>query len=226
MSNKAWIIFATVCIALLGGLIYLSNKDKVDVSTVDGSAIQSAIPQSGNIGDHVFGDKDSKVVMIEYGDFQCNPGCRVLHENFEPLMESYKDSIAFVYRNFPLTAIHPNALAASATAEAAGLQGKYWDMWNLLFNKQAEWSSADATQRTVYFEGYAKTVGLNIDKYHEALKSSDLTQKIRYDQALGQSSKVTGTPTVFINGEKISGEKLASTEAIKKTLDEAIKNAK
>ena len=226
MSKKAWIIFVAICVALLVTLVALTNKEKLDVSNNDGNAIQVASEASGGIGDHVFGNKDSKVVMIEYGDFQCNPGCKTLHENYAPIMDSYKDSVAFVYRNFPITSLHPNTLAASATAEAAGLQGEYWKMWNLLFEKQAEWSSASPTTRTSLFESYAKDLKLDMDKYRTALQDSALTKKISFDQALGQKDGVSGTPTVFINGAKVDGEKLMSTDAIKKTLDEAIKNAK
>lgn len=226
MSKKAWIIFVGICVALLVTLVAMSNKEKLDVSSVDVNAIQAATPQSGDIGEHVFGNKDSKVVMIEYGDFQCNPGCKTLHENYAPIMDEYKDSVAFVYRNFPITSIHPNTLAASATAEAAGLQGEYWKMWNLLFEKQAEWSSASPDQRTALFESYAKDLKLNMDSYQEALRNPSLTKKISFDQALGQQDGVTGTPTLLINGVKLDGEKYMSTEALKKTLDEAIKNNK
>ncbi|MEO7904320.1 MAG: thioredoxin domain-containing protein, partial [Candidatus Saccharimonadales bacterium] len=149
MSSKTWIIFVGACVLLLGCLVVLSNNERLDVSGIDQTQIQQPKEDSGNIGDHIFGNKDSTITLIEYGDFQCNPGCKNLHENMKPIMQSaeYKDKIRFVYRNFPITSIHPNTLAASATAEAAGLQGKYWEMWDMLFEAQAEWSAASSDQR-------------------------------------------------------------------------------
>lgn len=225
MSSRTWIIFVAACVILLGGLIVLSDKNKLDVSGVDQTKIQQPKEESGNIGDHVFGNKDSKVTLIEYGDFQCNPGCKNLYENMKPIMQSaeYKDNIRFVYRNFPITSIHPNTLAATASAEAAGLQDKYWEMWDVLFENQAEWSAANSDQRTGLFEGYAKSVGVNIDTFKTDIAGEAVMKKIKYDQALASAAGVTGTPTVYLNGEKVEGKDLASTGAIKALLDGVIK---
>lgn len=228
MSSKTWIIFVGACLLLLGGLVVLGNQNKLDVSSVDQAKIQQPKEDSGGIGDHVFGNKDSKVTLIEYGDFQCNPGCKDLHDNMKPIMQSeeYKNKFRFVYRNFPITSIHPNTLIASASAEAAGLQGKYWEMWSIIFDNQAEWSGADSSQRGGMFEGYAKSVGLDMDKYAADMAGEKLSKKISYDQALGGDAGVTGTPTVFLNGEKVEGQDMASTGAIKALLDKAIKENK
>src|SRR4051812_16240717 len=118
MSGKGWIIFGAICVVLFGGLVFWSGRDRVDVSSVDTNKIQPASSDSGNIGDHVFGNKDAKVVLMEYGDFQC-PGCGSAHPTVKALSEKYKDQLAFVFRNFPLTSIHPNARAAAAAVETA-----------------------------------------------------------------------------------------------------------
>lgn len=228
VGAKGWIIFSAAVVVVLGALVYFSQQDKLDVSGFDKAKAIAANDENGQIGDHVFGNKDSDIVFIEYGDFQCNPGCRVFHENFSPIMkdEAYMSKVKFVFRNFPISQIHPHAMAAAATAEAAGMQGKYWEMWDTLFNNQAKWSGADAKERGALFEGYAKEVGLNIDKYREDITSDAVTKKIRFDRAIATASKVSGTPTTFLNGELVKGEDIGSTESIKALLDKAIEQKK
>ena len=139
MDKFRWIIFAAIIVLVLGGLIVYSrmNSTSVDVSNVDATAIIGPSEQNGNIGDHVYNDTESSVILVEYGDFQC-PGCGSAHPYVKTLLEEYGDRISFVFRNFPLTSIHPNARAAAAAAEAAGLQGKYWEMHDVIFENQSE----------------------------------------------------------------------------------------
>jgi len=187
----------------LGGLIFLSNKDKVNVDNVTTGVVQAASTQTGNIADHVFGNAKSKVVMIEYGDFQC-PGCGSAYPIITPLTEKYKDQIAFIFRNFPLTQLHPNAMTAAAAAEAAGLQGKYWEMHNKLYENQSAWSSLSTNTRVDFFVSYAKSLGLNTTTFQSDLTGTAISQKIGYDQALGRKDGVTGTPTFFFDGKQTS----------------------
>ncbi|MEO5950591.1 MAG: thioredoxin domain-containing protein [Candidatus Saccharimonadales bacterium] len=202
MSKKTWIIFVAAVVVLFGGLIFLSNKSKIDVSQVDTNKINPASVQSGDIADHVFGKADSKVVVIEYGDFQC-PTCGSVYPNMKTVTDKYKDQIAFVFRNFPITTIHPNARAAAAAVEAAGLQDKYWDMYNRLYQAQTQWSSLSATDRTSYFDAAAKDLGLNLDTFNTDIASDKVNQKISYDQAVAKKINVTGTPTVYMNGKVV-----------------------
>lgn len=227
MSGKMWIIFSAIVVVVIGGMVYMSTRERLDVSDLGKAASGRILPaeeRNGNIGDHVFGNRDAKVLLIEYGDYQCNPGCSLFHENFRPIMQSdeYKDKIAFVYRNFPIPQIHPNAIAAASVAEAAGKQGKFWEMWDVLFTNQSEWSGASTSERGSLFDDYARQIGLNTDKLSEDSASNSVSKKIKFDRALGAAAGVTGTPTVFLNGEKVDGERIGSTEAIKTLLDEAI----
>jgi protein-disulfide isomerase len=201
LSKRTWIIFAVICIAVLGGLIYLSSKNKIDVSNVDINKIQPAAVQSGEIADHTFGKADSKVVLVEYGDFQC-PGCGAAYQPVKDVTEKYKDHVAFVFRNFPLTTIHPNARVAAAAAEAAGLQGKYWEMHDKLYKNQSAWQNLSGTERTDFFVNYATDLGLNTDKFKVDISGKSVNQKISFDQALGKKANVSATPTFFLNGKK------------------------
>ena len=220
MTTKTWIIFAAIVVVLFGGLLYWSGRDRIDVSKVNENDILSASTKSGDIADHVRGNKDAKVVLIEYGDFQC-PGCGAAYPRVKALEEKYGENIAVVFRNFPLTNIHPNARAAAAAAEVAGLQGKYWEMHDALFENQDSWSDLSASERGKVFEGYAKQIGLDGAKFTKELDelSSRINQKISFDQALGRKLDVSGTPSFFLNGTKISEDDTSSDEAFTKVIE-------
>jgi protein-disulfide isomerase len=216
VSKKAWIIFIAICVVVLGGLVYLSGLNRVDVSGIDTNAILNGSQKSGNIADHVFGKKDSKVTMIEYGDFQC-PGCESAYPTMKAISEKYQGQIAFVFRNFPLTDKHPNAKAAAAAAEAAGLQNKYWEMHNKLYEEQSNWENLDTAQRTSAFTGYAQGLGLNVGTFTKDLTSDVVNQKIMFDQALGRKANVDATPTILLNGtlvnQYVNGGKIVDSTA-------------
>lgn len=224
MSKKVWIIFASVCILLLAGLVFLSNANRINVDDVDVNAILGPTEQSGNIGDHVMGKTDSPVVLIEYGDFQC-PGCSSVFPTVEKVVGKYKDQIAFVFRNFPLTNIHPNARAAAAAAEAAGQQNKFWEMYRKLYETQNNWSGLGTNERTNYFASLADELALNRDTFTSDLSKSSLNQKISFDLAVGKKAGVDATPTFFLNGTKLNAADYESEEAFEKVITDALKAA-
>ena len=190
---------------IIGGLVVYSRSSSpsTDVSTIDTNNIITASDQNGQIADHVYGKADAKVVLIEYGDFQC-PSCGGAYTPVKTATEAYKDKVAFVFRNFPLTTIHPNARAAAAVAEAAGLQGKYWEMHDLLYESQADWESLNGDQRTNVFVEYAKEIGLDEAKFKTDLISKSVNTKISFDQAIGKKINVNATPTFYLNGKQLS----------------------
>lgn len=224
MSKRAWIIFAAICVVVLGGLVYFSNSNRINVSDVNVDAIQTASEKSGNIADHVFGKSDSKVVLIEYGDFQC-PGCGNAHPTVKELTEKYKDQIAFVFRNFPITSKHPNAKAAAAAVEAAGLQGKYWEMHNRVFESQNSWGNLDVNQRGGFFEDYASELGLDLEKFKTDYASEAINAKISFDQAVGKKAGASATPTFRLNGEPVGDDIWSDKDKFEQALNDAMKQA-
>ena len=200
MTRSRWIIFVLICVVTIGGLILLSKKDAVNVNDIDPSKAVSESETS--IGDRLYGDKASKVVLIEYGDFQC-PGCGGAFPQLKSLKEAYSDKIAFIFRNFPLTAIHPNALAAATAAEAAGLQGKFWEMHDKLYETQTAWSSIDPNKRSDVFIGYAEDIGLDTEKFKSDLSDPKIAAKISRDRAIGNKLGVSSTPTLYLGNEKL-----------------------
>lgn len=226
MTGKTWIIFVAIVAVLFGGLVVWSQKDKIDVSKVDATKIQSASKQSGDVADHVFGNKDAKVVLIEYGDFQC-PGCGSVHPRVKTVTEKYKGDLAFVFRNFPLTTIHANARAAAAAVETAGLMGKYWEMHNLVYESQDEWSESNASERADLFANYAQQVGLDKKEFTKKLSAatSQVNKKINFDQAIGKKINVDATPTFYLNGKELSSDKIGTEADFTKTIENALKDA-
>lgn len=230
MSKSAWIIFSAIIVIVFGGLIAYSRSanPSTDVGSIDANSIIAASDANGQIADRVFGNPDSKVVMIEYGDFQC-PSCGAAHTQIKSVIEEYKDKIAFVYRNFPLTSIHPNARVAAASVEAAGLQGKYWEMHDLIFESQNEWSNLSGDERTAQFSSYAASLSLDKEKFLTDLASSSVTKKISFDQAIGKKLGVDSTPAFYINGEALpedvaSAVVQGSTSELKALLDQKLGN--
>lgn len=207
MNRIGWIIFGAVVVLILGGLVVYSriSNPGIDVSNVDTNAVQAAGSDNGNIADRTFGKTDSKVVLIEYGDFQC-PSCAGAHPTIKSILEEYQDKILFVFRNFPITSIHPNAKAAAAAAEAAGLQDKYWEMHDLIFESQNSWKDLSSSERTDKFKSYAEQLGLDVDRFTTDLSSADINKKLAYDMALAKKVGVSATPTFILNGSQLDQE--------------------
>ena len=204
MGKLGWIIFSSVVVLLLGGLVVYSRVTNpgLDVSAVNENAILAASDQNGQIGDHVEGNADSDVILIEYLDFQC-PSCAAAHPQLQQIMVEYGDRIALVSRNFPLTTIHPNARAAAAAAEAAGLQGKYDEMKNALFEAQSQWQALSGEERNDQFVFYAEGLGMNGEQFLSDLGSEAINAKISFDQALAKKVGASSTPSFFLNGEAL-----------------------
>lgn len=166
MDKRTWIVFGVAVVAILGGLIAYSRQGAVDVSKVDNNTTissQKAEEFGGMMPDNVYGNKDAKVRVIEYGDYSC-PGCKTLADNLQGVLPDYKDKIAFIFREFPITQIHPNSRLASSYALAASYQGKYWEMHDILYKNREAWWQVGMNERDGMLDGYAKQIGLNMDQ--------------------------------------------------------------
>lgn len=156
---------------------------------------------------HAHGNADAPVTLEEFGDFECNP-CGLLHPILKTLEKDFGPTkLRIIYREYPLVPMHPHALAAARSAEAAGLQGRFWEMHNLLFENQKTWHEAFDTR--AIFEGYATKIGLDLNQFRQDLTGEIVERRIFLDGKRARSLGVTGTPTVFINGREIPFESLA-----------------
>lgn len=150
--------------------------------------------------DNVKGNTSSTVVIIEYSDFEC-PACRAYYLVARQLMAEFGGEIAFVYRHFPLTGIHANAEFAARAAQAAGKQGKFWEMHDLLFEKQDEWAKVANIQPL--FENYATLLGISIEQFRADFTSQDVKDYVRVQRNNAIKLGLQGTPTFFVNGKQI-----------------------
>lgn len=151
--------------------------------------------------DNVRGPSDAPVTLVEYSDFQC-PACATFHPIITQILSEapFAQNIRFVYRHFPLTNIHRNALLAARAAQAAALQGKFWEMHDAIFEAQETWSAkSDADARTV-FASIATGLGLAVAQWESDVDSEAIAARVDADIASAQSSAVTGTPSFFVNG--------------------------
>jgi protein-disulfide isomerase len=160
------------------------------------------------------GNPNAKVILVEFSDFQC-PACLTAKPTIDAIFTKHKDKMIFAYRHFPLDQ-HPFARKAAQAAEAAGVQGKFWEMYDLLFANQLKFSET-------IFSDLAKQLSLDMNKFEEDMKSTALTNRVGNDQADGTRFGVNSTPSFFLNGKKLE---LSSFDDLTKAVDEAVANAK
>lgn len=205
MNNKLIIIIGLILIAFVGLIMLNGQKEEAII----------AEPSQ-----HVYGDGNKKVTLIEYGDFQC-PACYDYEPTMQAIREKYKDEINFQFRNFPLAQIHPNALAAHAAAEAASRQGKFWEYHDILYEEQKSWSTVSANERSAVLEQYATQLELDLEQFRADIGDPGVRAIINADIKEGKSIGATGTPTFVLNGKKL--DKIsADVDAFSKLIDEEL----
>ena len=151
--------------------------------------------------DHALGPDDAPVVLVEYGDYEC-PYCGRAHEILQDVLWQLRDRVRFVYRNYPLTDVHPRAQAAAEAAEsvaAHGGNGAFWDMHDILFENQDALEIDDLL-------GYADAAGAGAEDVADDLSSGAQRARVRRDVESGEQSDVRGTPTFFVNGKRFEGD--------------------
>ena len=156
---------------------------------------------------HILGPNSAPAKLEEFGDFECPP-CGAFHPVLVQMHKEFGDKLQITFREFPLAPAHQHAIAAASAAEAAGLQGKFWEMHDLLYENQKTWHEAFDVRPI--FEGYAKQIGLDMNRYQNDLNGDQVAQRILNDGKRGHSMGVKGTPTVFLNGREVPFESLPS----------------
>jgi protein-disulfide isomerase len=161
------------------------------------TAKQSKLTTPVGERDHVQGPASAPVTLVEYGDYEC-PHCGHAYPIVKRIQKRLGDRLRFAYRNLPLAEIHPHATAAAELAEAAGMQGKFWEMHDLLFENQRALEPADLRR-------YVKKLDLDVGKLDAALASGSPSERVRHDFMSAVRSGANGTPTFFINGHRFDG---------------------
>ena len=183
-----------VCVALItfgsGAMLYRSKRSQVK-NIPDTQSVATGNDASA----HIRGKPDAAVTLEEFGDFQCPP-CGQFAAFAEELLKEYDSRLRVVFRNFPLPG-HEHAREAALAAEAAGFQGKFWEMHDTLYREQLNWSKAPNTREL--FESYAGTLGLNMEQFKKDMDGDKARERVDSDHALGDSLGIKVTPTMFIN---------------------------
>ncbi len=188
-----------------------TEQTQINDATVPTGTGAGTVPEGTKVDvsvddDPVKGDKNAKVTLVEFSDFQC-PFCeRFYSEAYKSIVKDYVDTgkVKIVFRDYPLS-FHPNAQISAEAAECADEQGKFWEFHDLLFTKQNDWANLTNDQAKGKFGEYAGTVGLNVSNFNSCVNSGKYTEEVKKDEADGNKYGVTGTPTIFINGMKLVG---------------------
>ena len=139
------------------------------------------------------------------------------------ISRDYGERVRWVFRNFPLTTIHKYAFISARAAEAAGAQGKFWEMHDILYDNQKEW--VEASEPRDLFASYASRLGLDVQRFRADLERQDLAERIMADLNRGNSLGVRGTPTIFVNGRELMPGKLPTEEDVRREIDAALNPA-
>lgn len=145
--------------------------------------------------DHIIGKPSGRITLVEYGDYECSH-CREAYPLIKKLIKEFSNDLIFVFRNFPLQQSHPYAMIAAQAAEAASLQNKFWEMHDLIYEHQDEIDE----NNLIYF---AQTLNLEKEKFEDDLNSQNILSKIESDFDSGIRSGVNGTPTFFLNDQRL-----------------------
>ncbi len=163
--------------------------------------------------EHVSGNPNAPITIVEYSDFEC-PYCANVYPFFKQIVAEYPDDVRFVYRHFPLRAIHDHAQLAAQASEAAALQGKFWDMHDAIFNTQAQWVKEQDPE--AFFIRLAVSLSLDEAQFTKDLTSKEVMAKVNEDAASAAALRLSGTPTTFINGTQYQ---ISSYDQLKQRID-------
>jgi protein-disulfide isomerase len=201
-------IIGAVLLAAAGSglLLYRANNSSTPLKIAAG--------KPGGEPSHIRGSGQARVTLEEFGDFQCMP-CGFLAATLLKVEHDYATSVRVIFRHFPLSN-HAHAFTAACAAEAAGLQGRFWEMHDLLFQNARHWSKEDHPRP--FFDGYAATLGLDVERFKKDMESEQVKARIRADQERGVSIGVDRTPTLFMNGVQIPYASLDAPD-LRRTID-------
>ena len=185
----AIVVVCILFVVFFVGLILALKQKKQTVSTTN-------LTRNG----WVRGNAKAKVTLLEFGDLQC-PACKSYEPLVEQVMHDFNGRIKLIFKHFPLTQVHKNAMAAAVFSEAAGRQGKFWEVHDLLYKNQDEWG--EITDPQPFFDKYAQSLKLNLDQIHKDGKDTALAYKINQSEDDGIAIGVDATPTFYLDSKKI-----------------------
>lgn len=198
-KHKRLALWLGVLVLIVVSIFFIVKASAPQTSQGPGQTFSGEIP-AVDASDWVRGNELAQKTLVEYSDFQC-PACRSYEPIVKDIEKEFGSSVRIVYRHFPLVQIHKNSLAASYAAEAAGSQSKFWEMHDMLFERQESW--AESTTAADTFLGYAQELGLDAEKFKADRVSAQVRDRVQRDVDSGTVANVPGTPTFFLNGKRI-----------------------
>jgi protein-disulfide isomerase len=221
-----FLIILSVLGVALGSAWYLKRSSSANPTPPTGESRRPTVPAlvaPGAEPPHTMGPPDAPATIEEFGDFECPP-CGQFHPILKKMHEEFGDKLRVTFREFPIVQMHHHALAAASAAEAAGLQGKFWEMHHLLYDNQKTWHEQFDVRPT--FEGYAKQIGLDVERFKRDINSDLVARRITEDGKRARSLNVGGTPTVFMNGREMPFETIINEHKLRAAIKEVIETAK
>ena len=190
--NSRTVAVSIILAVLLAGGIYFVRKNQ---------SLQSPVPAAQN-WEKSKGPVDAPIQIVEYSDFQC-PACMKVQPFLLSLMQEYPEKIRIIFKHYPLP-MHKWAGVAHQAAECANVQGKFWEFHDLIYPTQMIWSSS--SNAAEYLISFAKSTGVDLDKFGACLSDAEVTKRIMEERASGSALRLSSTPTFFINGERVVGQ--------------------
>src|SRR6266567_2852048 len=211
-----FVIVAAVALVTVGSGAMLYRTKRAQLLPVP----ENKSPSGKSVAEsmHIRGNPDAPVTLEEFADFQCPP-CGSFAGFAEELLKQYDSRLRIVFRNFPLPG-HEHAREAALAAEAAGLQGRFWEMHDVLYREQAVWSTAPNAREL--FDSYAGIIGLNLDQFKKDIDEGKTKARVESDQERGHSFGIERTPTIFINNRSL-GPNDRTPEGMRAMIDAALK---
>jgi protein-disulfide isomerase len=233
-----FIIIGGVLVAVIAAMLLVTRPSNTNTAgagitgngqrpTNSGAANPNARPstpglsQPGAPNPHVRGGERAAVTLEEFSDFQC-PACGGLEPTLRKIEKEYGDRVRLIFRNFPLKQ-HKYAFLAARAAEAAGLQGKFWEMHDAIYDNQKDWEEAPEP-RTI-FDTYATRLGLDVQRFRADMERQDIADRVIADYNRGLSMGVGGTPSIYLNGRQLSSDDTLKEQNLRTRIDEALSAA-
>jgi protein-disulfide isomerase len=210
-----FVIVGAAASTVLAGTLLCQTMQPHRLTTSGDEAVSARSPTESV---HIHGNPSAPVTLEEFGDFEC-PSCKNLATFLDQVVKEYHPRVRLIFRNFPL-AMHQFARDAALAAEAAGLQGRYWEMHDTLYREQPVWSSS-SDARTLFIS-YAETLGLDLHQFKRDMESEKVRARIEFDQARAKSLGVQTAPSLFVDKREM-GPNDRNPESVRRLIDEAVK---
>ena len=220
MIKPLSVLAALVFVALSTAFLLTHRSEQAASAQENPAAPSSSKPVITSEG-WFRGDPGAKTVLVEFGDYQC-PSCALARLKVAEVLKKHDQGLKVVFKQYPMQNAHRNALSAAQAAEAAGRQAKFWEMSELLFSRQAEWSNLPDPM--TFFAKYAAELQLNPDKFRSDVTDNETRNKIYRDMLEGQLASVHSVPTFFLNARML--ENIKSEAEFQELIDKAVHSAK